>query len=575
MRYSKMFIPTMKENPADAQVVSHRLMMRAGMIRKVAAGIYTYLPLGLRVLQKISQIIRDELGKAGAQEIQMPIVQPAELWEKSGRWGEYGSELLRIKDRKQTDFCLGPTHEEVVTQLVANHINSYRQLPLNLYQIQTKFRDEVRPKFGLMRGREFLMKDAYSFSLDKAGAEESYDEMKAAYGRIFARFGLKFSTVEADTGSIGGNRSHEFQVLVSTGEDKIAKCNSCGYAANVELAVISPNKNTEQNIGNLKTAQEVDTPNKKTIEEVADFLGLEESKLIKALMFMADDKPLMALCRGDHELNKAKLKRELDVSNLNMMNDEEIERFAGPVGYVGPVGLAKNIRVVCDWALKGNSQMIAGALKVGKHLAHVAVGRDFEPEYFDLRKVHAGDSCGKCGEQFSIECGIEVAHIFYLGTKYSQSMHAVALDEQGRECLLEMGCYGIGVGRTAAAAIEQNHDENGIIWPMAIAPFQVSLLCLDQDEAVIQASEKLYSDLVDLGLEVLFDDRNERPGVKFKDNDLLGCPIRVSVGMRGLAEGKVELGWRKEGKDGATKIFVKEVALVVKKMCEEALGKIP
>ena len=571
MRYSKMFIPTKKENPSDAQVISHRLMMRSGMIYKVAAGIYTYLPLGLLVLQKISKIIRYELNREGAQEIHMPIMQPAELWKKSGRWGKYGSELFRLRDRKKTDFCLGPTHEEMAITLVANYVNSYRQLPLILYQIQTKFRDEMRPRFGLMRGREFLMKDAYSFSLDNDGIEISYNKMKIIYERIFLKCGLNFTIVEADSGYIGGNKSHEFQVLTDTGEDKIVRCNGCGYASNIDLAVILPDKRIKQKFDDLEIVQEIDTPNKKTVDDVSALLGLEKNKIIKALMFLVDKKPLMALCRGDHELNEFKLKRELNATNFYMMNKEEIEHLVGPIGYIGPVGLSKNIRVICDWGLRDQVNLIAGALMENKHLAHVAVGRDFQPEFFDLRKVSIGDLCGKCGEQFTIERGIEVGHVFYLGTKYSKNTNALVLDKQGKKCFLKMGCYGIGIGRTIAATIEQNHDKNGIIWPMAIAPFQVSLLCLGQDKEVLSISERLYNELQNTGLEVLFDDRKERSGVKFKDSDLLGCPIRIIVGVRSLIEGKVEISWRKNSKNNLIKTPLHKVPLIVKKMYKKAL----
>ena len=564
MRYSKMFVPTMKEEPANAKIISHRLMIRAGMIHKVASGIYTYLPFGLLVLQKISKIIRDELNGVGAQEVQMPILQPSDLWKKSNRWKDYRSELFRLKDHKKTNFCLSPTHEELVTDLVAKYINSYKQLPLNLYQIQIKFRDEIRPRYGLMRGREFSMNDAYSFSINKFGAEKIYDDMKKIYKRIFIKCGLNTVTVEADNGSIGGSKSHEFQVLTNVGEDEIAKCNACGYVANVEFGIVLPKKYEKQNFNNLKIVQEVYTPNKKTISDVSIFLGLKKSKIIKALMFMVDKKPLMVLCRGDHELSESKLKNEINSKNIYMMSEGEIEETVGPPGYIGPVGLSENIPIICDWALNGEFNLVAGSLKKNKHLLNVAVGRDFKSNFFDLKKVSINDLCGKCGDKFVIKCGIEVGHVFYLGTKYSKKMNAVAVNKYGEKCFLEMGCYGIGIGRTLAAIIEQNHDKNGIVWPMLIAPFQVSLLSLGQSKTVLNESEKLYKKLKSLGLDVLFDDRKERAGIKFKDNNLLGSPIQIIVGERNLFNGKIEFFLRNNDKIDSIKDSIDNVVLLVK-----------
>ena len=556
MRHSQMLIPTMKEDPADAQVISHRLMVRSGMIKRVAAGIYNYLPIGLRVIQKISQIVREEMNRVCGQEILMPMVQPAELWQKSGRWSEYGPELLRLKDRKQADFCLGPTHEEVVTELVSDHVKSYRQLPQTLYQIQTKFRDETRPRFGLMRGREFIMKDAYSFDLDEAGAICSYEKMYKAYCRIFERCGLQFKAVEADTGSIGGNRSHEFQVLADTGEDLIASCEHCGYAANVELANIF----AEAGISQIaeEPHEKILTPKQKTCEEVADFLGVSIKETVKTVLFMADDKPVMALCRGDHDINEAKLKKALNANWIRLMADDETRRWAGPVGFLGPVGLSSDIRVVADQVLKCMPSLITGANEVDYHLAHVVCGRDFQADFLDLHSATIEDKCGQCGvAPFVFHRGIEVGHIFYLGTKYAAPMHACYLDEKGDEITMEMGCYGIGISRTAAAAIEQNHDAKGIIWPLAIAPFQVSLVRLGQDEQVVKAADELYQLMLENNIEVIYDDRDERPGVKFADHDLIGCPIRVTIGGRSLKEGLIEV--KRRSSDEVTRIAMDSV----------------
>ena len=556
MRHSQMLIPTMKEDPADAQVISHRLMVRSGMIKRVAAGIYNYLPIGLRVIQKISQIVREEMNRVGGQEILMPMVQPAELWQKSGRWSEYGPELLRLKDRKQADFCLGPTHEEVVTELISDHVKSYRQLPQTVYQIQTKFRDETRPRFGLMRGREFMMKDAYSFDLDQAGAICSYEKMYKAYCRIFERCGLKFKPVEADTGSIGGNRSHEFQVLADTGEDLIASCEHCGYAANVELANIFAEAGVSQIAG--EPHEKILTPEQKTCAEVADFLGVSIKETAKTVLFMADDKPIMALCRGDHDINEAKLKKVLNANWVRLMTDGETRRWAGPVGFLGPVGLCSDVRIVADQVLKCMPSLITGANEEDYHLAHVVCGRDFQADFWDLHSAAPDDKCGQCGvAPFVFHRGIEVGHIFYLGTKYAAPMHACYLDEKGEERTMEMGCYGIGISRTAAAAIEQNHDVKGIVWPLAIAPFQVSLVRLGQEEQVVKAADELYQLMLENDIEVIYDDRDERPGVKFADHDLIGCPIRVTIGGRSLKEGLIEV--KRRSSDEVTRVAMDRV----------------
>lgn len=545
MRYSQMLIPTLKEDPADAQVVSHQLMIRSGMIRKVAAGIYNFLPLGLRVIQKISQIVREEINKSDGQEILMPVVQPAELWKKSGRWYEDCPELVKLKDRKSTDFCLGPTHEEVITDLVKDTVKSYKQLPLILYQIQTKFRDEIRPRFGVMRGREFTMKDAYSFDIDRDAALLSYQKMYAAYERIFKRCGLLFKAVEADTGNIGGKHSHEFQVLANTGEDLIAVCKSCGYAANDELVDIAPCQEAER-VKNIPPFSFVLTKDQKTCADVADFLGVSIHQTVKTVLFMVDENmPVMVLCRGDHEVNEIKLKKALAAKSMRLMNNEESLIHVGPSGFLGPVGLNGKIKIVADHSIKSEATLIIGANQVDHHLVNVVIDRDFKAEFFDLHIGAVGDICGRC-KQSPLEFvrGIEVGHIFYLGKKYSEPMQAACLDENGKDTILEMGCYGIGIGRTAAAAIEQHHDAKGIVWPMAIAPFHVALVRLGNEVDTVVAADKLYNVLQKKGVEVLYDDRDERPGVKFADQDLIGCPIRLTVGARSLKNNEIEVKLR-------------------------------
>ena len=547
MRYSQYFLPTLKETPGDAEVVSHQLMARAGMIRKVAAGVYDYLPFGLRVIRKVENIVREEMNRAGAIELLMPAVNPADLWQQSGRWQEYGKELLRFKDRKETDFCIGPTHEEVVTEIVRGTVNSYRQLPLNLYQIQTKFRDEIRPRFGLMRGREFIMKDAYSFDVDDAGADVSYKKMYDAYRRIFERCGLKFRAVEADSGAIGGSFSHEFMVLAETGEDAIVSCNCCDYAANVEKAELRAP--TGEAPAPTMELGKVATPNLKSIEDVAAFLNENPQKMVKTLMLQNERAENVAvLLRGDHKLNEVKLCNFLDCNHLQMADEALVRKLTGaPTGFSGPIGLT--CRVLADQELAIMSDFGLGANEENFHLTGANHGRDFQVEAFvDLREAMAGDPCPRCEGKLESWRGIEVGHVFKLGTKYSDKMHATVLDDQGKERTLIMGCYGIGIGRTAAAAIEQNHDENGIIWPMPLAPFQVIVTLLNpNDETVLGAGEALYDQLVAEGLEVLLDDRDERPGSKFKDAELLGIPLRVTVGARGLKEQSFELQDRQTG----------------------------
>ena len=550
MLYSRYFIPTVKEIPSDAEVISHQLMLRSGMIRKLAAGIYNYLPLGLRSIRKFETIVREEMNRAGAIEMLMPSVQPAELWQESGRWQFYGKELLRFKDRKEGSFCMGPTHEEVITDMVRREIKSYRQMPLNFYQIQTKFRDEIRPRFGLMRGREFIMKDAYSFDVDSSAADNSYEKMFEAYHRIFERCGLNFRAVEADTGSIGGSSSHEFMVLADSGEDAIVSCDACRYAANVEKAearTALPVTGTEQ-----LTLQKTITPEMKTITEVADFLGMSTDRTVKALVYSSGNgEHVMALLRGDHELNEIKLKNHLTWDEIQMATEADIQRITGsPAGFLGPVALKERVTIIADLTVQGMINAVIGANEKDMHFVNANPGRDFTPDhYVDIRNVAAGDSCPRCDSgKLEMWRGIEVGHVFKLGTKYSTALNATYLDADGKEQVIFMGCYGIGIGRTVAAAIEQNHDENGIIFPLAIAPFHCAVVALNtKDSAVMTAAEDLYQKLQASGIEVLFDDRDERPGVKFKDNDLIGIPLRIVVGSKGLAEGKVEVKSRATG----------------------------
>ena len=552
MRWSKTFIPTLKEDPADADVVSHKLLVRAGFIRQLSRGIYDYLPLSLKVIRKIETIVREEMDRAGAQELLLPIASPAELWQESGRWELYGKELIRFKDRHERDFCLGPTHEEVVTDLIRRIVRSYRELPLNLYQIQTKFRDEVRPRFGLMRGREFIMKDAYSFHTDVEDCRREYDNMFQTYKRIFTRCGLQFRPVEADTGAIGGSQSHEFQVLAESGEDAIVSCNTCEYAANVQKAEIKAHRPAARDL-NAKSPelQKVSTPGKKSVLEVAEFLKLAPEKFIKTLVYKTDAQELVAaLVRGDHEINEVKLQAVLGSREIALANEAEVAAATHVVpGFLGPIGL--KLRVVADLSVQGMRGAVTGANETDAHFIEVDQERDFTPSAFaDLRLAVDGDSCPRC-DQGRLETyrGIEVGQVFYLGKKYSESMGATYLDAEGRERPVEMGCYGIGISRLVAAAVEQNNDANGIIWPFSIAPFHVLLLPINyKDKAIQEVSDRLYQELHKRGIEVLLDDRDERPGVKFKDADLIGIPLRMTVGAKGLEKGRVELRWRRDGK---------------------------
>ena len=543
-----MFLPTMKEIPSDAEIVSHQLMLRAGMIRKLAGGIYTYLPLGYRVIKKVENIVREEMSRAGAQELFMPAVQPAELWMESGRWNMYGKELLRVKDRHNRDYCIGPTHEEVITALVRDEIQTYRQLPMNLYQIQTKFRDEIRPRFGVMRSREFGMKDAYSFDADEAGAEKSYRKMFDAYIRIFRRCGLHFRPVEADSGNIGGNFSHEFMVTAESGEDAMVHCTSCDYAANLEKAEVSrPEEKADQAV-DFSPREEVHTPDIRTIEEVCAFLDVKPGDIVKTMIFVGDGKPLAVLVRGDEDVNETKLRNYLGCDSLELAMDDTILEVTGsPRGFAGPIGI-KSV-IIADYSLIGMRNFVVGANRENYHIKNCNIGRDFEiRNYADLRIVKEGDLCPRCGKEMKIARGIEVGHVFKLGMKYSKAMNATFLDSDGKEKYMIMGCYGIGIGRTAAACIEQSRDEDGIIWPMPIAPFQVIITPVNiNDENLARVAEELYNGFVEDGVEVILDDRNERAGVKFKDADLIGIPIRITVGAKSLAEGKVEVRSRKSG----------------------------
>lgn len=549
MRFSSCYIPTLKESPADAEVVSHKLLLRAGMVRRLTSGLYIYLPLGLKIIDKIANVVREEVNASGFQELLMPMVQPADLWKETGRWEHYGKELLRFKDRNEREYCLGPTHEEVITDLVRGEVRSYRQLPVRLYQIQSKFRDEIRPRFGLMRGREFMMKDGYSFDADSAGAEQSYKLMYDAYTRIFRRLGLKFRAVEADTGSIGGNFSHEFMVLADTGEDTIAFCHDCDYAANVERAEVvwkgAPCADA------CPEHEKVATPGAHSVEEVAAMLRVPAAAIVKTMLFNVDGKTVAVLVRGDREVNDIKLKNLLKAQDVELAGAATVEALThAPVGFAGPVGL--DVPIYADLELQGATDYVTGANAADAHFNHVDLRRDAViTAWADLRAITAEDVCPRCGGRIELTKGIEVGHIFMLGLKYSEAMHAAFLDENGKEQLMIMGCYGIGVSRVAASAIEQNHDENGIVFPPPVAPFECILLNLDPRNADVTAkAEEIYAMLQGLGVDVLLDDREERPGVKFKDADLLGAPMQLVVGGKGLARGIVECKDRRSGEKG-------------------------
>ncbi len=551
MRVSSLFLSTLKEAPAEAELVSHRLMLRAGLVRRLASGLYTWLPLGLRVLRKIEAIVRQEMDATGAAELLMPVIQPAELWQESGRWEQYGPDLLRLKDRHERDFAVGPTHEEVISDLVRREVKSYRQLPLVLYQIQTKFRDEIRPRFGVMRSREFIMKDAYSFHADKAGLDLTYQAMYDAYSRVFSRLGLAFRAVAADTGAIGGTGSHEFHVLADSGEDAIAFCPDSDYAANVELAeALAPR---EPRPAARETMRKVATPGKTTCEAVCELLGCDVRQSIKSIMVHAGGKLAMLLLRGDHTLNEIKAAKLPGLAGMRLAAEEEIRAATGcRPGFIGPVGLDPSIPVIADRSAANLADFVCGANEADYHLAGVNFGRDLpEPALVaDLRNVVAGDPSPDGKGRLEICRGIEVGHIFQLRKKYSDAMDVAFLDEAGKLQTMEMGCYGIGVTRIVAAAIEQNHDARGIVFPLAIAPFQVAIVPIGaaKNAEVRAAAERVHDELVAAGMEVLLDDRDERPGVMFADMDLVGIPFRIVIGERGLKNGEVELKGRQEEK---------------------------
>ncbi|MCX5807015.1 MAG: proline--tRNA ligase [Proteobacteria bacterium] len=544
MLLSKMFIPTMKEVPKEAEVISHKLMLRAGYIRKLSSGIYTWLPLGLKSVRKVENIIREEMNRKGAQEILMPLVQPKELWVESKRWDKYGKELLRFHDRNDREFCLAPTHEEVVTDLVRREVRSYKELPLSLYQIQTKFRDEIRPRFGVMRSREFSMKDAYSFDMDEAGAEKSYMEMYDAYNNIFKRCGFRFRPVEADTGQIGGSFSHEFMVLAETGEDVIVSCDTCDYAANLEKAEAGNRGGAFT--GKKGNYRRVETPNQRKVEEVASFLNVDPHKILKTMIYNTNKGVSGVLVRGDREINETKLVNILSLDYLELADKYTIEEHTGgPLGFSGPIGL--KIPLYADSDVQYMEDFVIGGNEEDVHVVEVNTG-DFKVEgFFELKTVREGDPCPRCNGRLLSTKGIEVGHIFKLGLKYSEAMTATFLDKDGKERNMVMGCYGIGIGRTVAAAIEQGYDENGIVMPMAIAPFEVNVLPVNNSHAEsMELADTIYRALMDKGIDVVMDDRDERPGVKFKDCDLIGIPLRVTIGERNLKEGLVELKMRNE-----------------------------
>lgn len=576
MLMSRLLVPTLREDPKEAEVISHKLMLRAGMIKKLAAGVYTFLPLGYRVLRKVEQIIREEMNRAGAQEVFMPALLPAELWIETGRWGVYGKELFRIKDRHDREFCLGPTHEEIITDLVRNTVTSYKQLPLNLYQIQTKFRDEIRPRFGLMRGREFGMKDAYSFHATEECLAKEYQNMYQTYCRIFDRLGLEYKVVEADSGAIGGGYSQEFMVVAETGEEPIYFCNSCDYCASRDAAGVAEYVVPEsKGVGELEKMGEkgrgtkkVKTPDQKTIEEVSKFLSIKPTQMIKTLIYETESGPVAALVRGDHELNEAKLKKVLEVEDIKLADEKAIKKVTGaPLGFAGPLKL-KGVKLVADHAVLLIEDGVTGANEKDYHIVGVVYGRDYKADLVsDIRYALPHDKCPRCKKgKLKVKRGIEVGHIFKLGTKYSEKMQAHYLDEANKEKPFIMGCYGVGVGRTAAAAIEQKNDKDGIIWPVSIAPYQVIVVPVNFDEKdQRETAEKIYKELQVEGVEVVLDDRPGRVGMKLKDADLIGFPIKIIVGPKGLKEGKVELKLRtaKDAKMVAKEEVLKEVLGIV------------
>jgi prolyl-tRNA synthetase len=567
MRISQFYLPTLREDPAEAEIVSHKMMFRTGMIRKVSSGIYAFLPLGWRVFRKVENIIREEMNRAGAHEVYLPAIHPAELWQETGRWYEYGKELLRMSDRHNRPYCFGPTHEEVITDLARKEIRSYRQMPLNLYQIQVKFRDEIRPRFGVMRAREFIMKDAYSFDVDEEACDVAYWKMYEAYQRIFTRCGLDFRPVEAESGLIGGSFSHEFMALASTGEETIASCTSCDYAANVKKAEIAVPDDQPVAGEQQKPMQKVVTPEIKTIEALSDFLKVSAPDLVKTLIFESDKGVVAALVRGDHEVNEIKLMTTLDALHAELASDDMVEKITNsPKGFAGPIGLT--VPIIADHALKGLVNLVTGANEKDAHLMNVNFERDFHVDRFaDIRMVVQGDRCPRCGDLFRFDRGIEVGQVFKLGKKYSEAMNATYLDDQGAEKPMVMGCYGIGLARTIAAIIEQHHDDDGAIFPMSVAPFHVIVVPVnDQNTALMETAHRTTQDLEKRDIEVLLDDRADRPGVKFKDADLIGVPFRVTLGEKHFGRGELEIYRRKTGETILVKIdeAVKTLAGMVK-----------
>lgn len=548
MRFSKSYIKTLKETPKEAETASHKLLLRASMIKKLTSGVYTYLPLGYKALKKVENIVREEMDRAGSQEILMPVLQPAELWKESGRWDVMGPLMMKLQDRNKRDFVLGPTHEEVVTDLIRNDISSYKALPLSLYQIQTKFRDEIRPRFGLMRGREFVMKDAYSFHATAESLDEEFLNMRDTYSRIFSRCGLKFRPVEADSGAIGGSGSQEFHVLADSGEDEIIYCDSCSYAANVETAV---SRVEASPVEELKNAELIDTPNVSKIDDIVQFLNIPYSKTVKVMMYrdMGNDQVYMVLMRGDYEVNETKLKNIVNAVEVALLTDEELEKHGLIKGFIGPYGIELgDIKVIADTAVTEINNHTAGGNKMDTHYINVNYGRDYKADIVaDIKTVKVGETCERCGGKLHSARGIEVGHIFKLGDKYSKALNATFLDDKGESKVMLMGCYGIGVSRTLASAIEQNNDEFGIIWPTALAPYIVDVIPANvKNEEQVKVAEEIYEALLNDGIDSMIDDRDERPGFKFKDADLIGFPFKVVSGKR-AGEGIVELKIRRTG----------------------------
>ncbi|WP_296953835.1 proline--tRNA ligase [uncultured Dialister sp.] len=549
MLASRLYSPTLRELPSDAVVMSHKYMLKAGMMRKIANGTYAYLPLAFRAIQKVEKIVREEINKTGAQEILMPIVQPAEIWQKTGRWDVYGEEMFKLKDRHGRDYCLGPTHEELVTTLIQMDTSSYKQLPVSVYQIQNKYRDEKRPRFGLMRSREFIMKDGYTFDADQEGLDKQYKLMYDAYTRIFTRCGLKFRPVIADSGAIGGNASHEFEVLADSGEADIVYCKHCDFAANIEA--VEPNT-LHSDIKNDKEKEIVETPGQHTIDMVCNYLHAPVKQSVKAVVYKLDDTVVLAMVRGDHEVNEVRLQNIYGAINVGMASDEDLDRAGLTAGYISPIGLkrTKDFDIICDTTVMEMQDACCGANDKDKHYIHVNPARDFGDVRVDtIRQIDAHDVCPECGGEIVLTKGIEVGQVFKLGTKYSEKLGATYLDNNGKSHPLVMGCYGIGVTRTVAASIEQNHDDDGIIWPAAIAPYEVVIVpANNKSEEVMEAARKLYKDMEDSQDEIVLDDRNERAGIKFKDADLIGYPVRVTIGKKWQQSGNVEIRLRRTGK---------------------------